>query len=82
MAKNYKWTKEGTGKVLYFIKQWKDTPENYYKPVVSLDITPYLYPVGLLWNVRVKQNLEVIEDESFKTKTKALKFAKEYMRKH
>jgi len=69
------------GKVFNYTKErGKYSSDDYH-----LSVKPFQYPVGLRWNFVVQtygHNGEYIADKTFKTKTQAVKYAKNYMKKH
>lgn len=68
------------------LKDWKKIGVNHwkkYKPI-NLDLIIFKNMSSDVWNVTVKQfysNYYYV-DKKFKTKAQAMKFAKDYMRKH
>ncbi|MFW5793875.1 MAG: hypothetical protein ACOCV1_00095 [Bacillota bacterium] len=68
------------------LKDWNNTHNNktlivYEKNTSKMIIRKYPYPIGkLVWTVSLDSSSNWTK--YFKTKQQALKFAKEYMRKH
>ena len=83
MGKIKGWKKEGVGKILYWVKRIGDFSQHDE----AIEIKPNLYTVGLLWDVSIYKlggigGREYIVEKTFKTKIRAIEYAKEWMRKH